>query len=71
MNLSVIFPLGILCSVAVGVGLIVFAISRFFGSKRHPAIGIAALLGAVVVNSWWLLIVLLVIYKLFVLREDT
>jgi hypothetical protein len=73
MTASLIIPLAVLASLVIGAGLIVLAIAGTVRNaeqqSRWPIL--AAFIGALVVNSWWLALLAMVFIKFVILREDT
>lgn len=68
-----LIPVAILGSIVVGflvvMGAILFGSRQ--GSQRLWAFAAGGLLAATILNSWWLAVIGMAMFKLFVLREDT
>lgn len=73
MNASIIVPIALLASIAVGGVLVLYAIINFLLRKpqQSSAPGILALIFALAINSWWIAFVGMAAFKLFILQEDT
>ncbi|MBL8892015.1 MAG: hypothetical protein JNL67_18715 [Planctomycetaceae bacterium] len=73
MNASVILPIAFIASLALGGVLVLYGFLSLLLRKRQqsPVPGIAALILALVINSWWIAFVGLAAFKLLVLQEDT
>ncbi len=69
---SLIAVAALLCLV---VGLVIGIAPVFWkingGIAKHAAIYAAAIMGAFLLNSWWLFFAGMAFYKLFILKEDT
>ena len=70
---SAIIPLAVAASVLAGLGVVGVALVVSWKTRRfrpaHALMG--SLIGAVLINSWWLALGALVAFKFLVLREDT
>jgi hypothetical protein len=73
MGISVLMPLAILASVLLGIAIFtLFSIFAFQRSdqRRWTLLGTGAFL-SLLLNSWWIVILGLVYYKLVILGQDT
>ena len=57
-----------LVTLLVGAGLFVAAFRRF---KQAPAQAMGMILGALLINSWWIAIAGMAFYKFVILKQDT
>jgi hypothetical protein len=57
-----------LITLLVGAGLFVAAFRRF---KQAPAQAMGMILGALLINSWWIAIAEMAFYKFVILKQDT
>jgi hypothetical protein len=57
-----------LITLLIGLGLLVAAFRRF---KQAPAQAVGMILGAVLINSWWIAIAGMAFYKFVILKQDT
>lgn len=73
MNLSAAIPFALLAS--IGTGLLMVGLAIWFVLNRRDSarwrLALAAILGALTINSWWLAFIGMAFYKLYILREDT
>ncbi|MBL8814802.1 MAG: hypothetical protein JNL58_02140 [Planctomyces sp.] len=72
MGVSFILLAGIVVSLVIGF-LIVWIAAHFStreGQKHRAAILLPGVLFALMVNSWWVFLTLMVFFQLFVLRRD-
>ncbi len=68
---SILFPVAVIASIAMGGAIL---LSGWFlagkeGENRATSLVLASLL-ALLVNGWWIFVLAVVIYKLFILKED-
>lgn len=68
MLASVLIPLVVIAS--VWIARVAWMWAADFDQRGKPRISVAIRLSAFVVGTWWLLPIGLVIFKLFILRED-
>ncbi len=73
MNASVFILVAVLASVGVGFWLVAASIAHLVSAKGDGKWWMAsgAMIGAVLVNSWWLWLFAIAAFKLVILREDT
>lgn len=57
-----------LLTLLVGLWLVVLAFRRL---RHSPAQAMGLFLGALLLNSWWLVLLGMSIYKFYVLKQDT
>jgi hypothetical protein len=58
----------VLVTLLIGAGLFVAAFRRF---KHAPAQAMGMVLGALLINSWWIAIAGMAFYKFYILKQDT
>ena len=68
MLASVLIPLVVIAS--VWIARVAWMWAAEFDQRGKPRISLGIRLGAFVIGTWWLLPIGVVVFKLFILRED-